>query len=311
MALLRVVVDLQRHDVPPGKSWFAPFVDDLALQPAHDRCPELFLGGFYSPRKPLVIEQLQQRGVKLSRKPLCGVALRKSLCSKCGASVRIAPVLMESTWMLPPPGGGDIVRLIDDENVEPAWERGLARRGQHVAEQAERAIAFEEIDGCDQAGGNASKGSPGAPPFPAKFGEQLRIDDDEVEPELVAHLVAPLDLQRPMDTQREPVRARCRRISSSRTRPVSIVLPRPTSSAMSRLARGIWTALNHRVELVVLYGDAAAKRRLNGAWIGGLPRRPSVRRRETHRGARDCRIRMAQVVQTGGRLPLRQARFPR
>ena len=37
-------------------------------------------------------------------------------------------------------------------------------------------------------------------------------------------------------------RARCRMISSRATIPASIVLPKPTSSATSRLTRGIWIA---------------------------------------------------------------------
>ena len=62
-------------------------------------------------------------------------------------------------------------------------------------------------------------------------------------------------------------RTRWRMISSRTTRPASMVLPRPTSSAISRLTRGI-DGPHHRVELVVVDVDAAAKRGLQGFVVG-------------------------------------------
>ena len=44
--------------------------------------------------------------------------------------------------------------------------------------------------------------------------------------------------------------------------PASIVLPRPTSSAMKRLTRGKQQRLPQRLELVGVDADAGAKRRL-------------------------------------------------
>ena len=54
-----------------------------------------------------------------------------------------------------------------------------------------------------------------------------------------------------------------------------MVLPKPTSSAMSRLTRGISSARDHRVELVVLDVDAAAERRLECPHVGGGDRAPA------------------------------------
>ncbi len=54
-----------------------------------------------------------------------------------------------------------------------------------------------------------------------------------------------------------------------------MVLPRPTSSAISRLTRGICTARTSGIELVVLDLDAAAKGRLQGAHVGRGDRAPA------------------------------------
>jgi hypothetical protein len=64
------------------------------------------------------------------------------------------------------------------------------------------------------------------------------------------------------------VRTRWRRISSWSTRPASIVLRSPTSSAISRFVRGIRRARDDRLELVVLDHDPRAKRRLERPTVG-------------------------------------------
>ena len=54
-----------------------------------------------------------------------------------------------------------------------------------------------------------------------------------------------------------------------------MVLPRPTSSASSRLTRGASNGAGDRFELVVLDRDAGAERRLKGLHVGGGDGRPA------------------------------------
>ena len=71
--------------------------------------------------------------------------------------------------------------------------------------------------------------------------------------------------------------ARCRSSSSSATRPASIVLPRPTSSASSRLTRGRLDGPGDRFELVRLDDHARTQRRLQRVHFGGGHRGPADR----------------------------------
>ena len=68
------------------------------------------------------------------------------------------------------------------------------------------------------------------------------------------------------------------RSSSSRAiRPASIVLPRPTSSAMNRLTRGQAQRLAQRLQLVGVDLDAGAERRLEEVRVGGRDAVPAER----------------------------------
>ena len=73
------------------------------------------------------------------------------------------------------------------------------------------------------------------------------------------------------------VRARWRSSSSCATRPASIVLPSPTSSAISSVVRGERSARTTRLELVVLDRDPAPERRLQRALIRTRHRAPAHR----------------------------------
>ena len=72
-------------------------------------------------------------------------------------------------------------------------------------------------------------------------------------------------------------RLRWRSSSSCATSPASIVLPRPTSSASSRLTRGRVDRPDYRFELVVLDGDPGSERRLQRLDIRRGHRRPAHR----------------------------------
>src|SRR5258708_4011980 len=85
--------------------------------------------------------------------------------------------------------------LVDDEQVKFARVGRLATWRQHFAEEAQRTLALEEVNRGDQAG----KVRPGVdvqPPLATQIFQKRAIDDAKFQAEFVAHLVAPLHLQR-------------------------------------------------------------------------------------------------------------------
>src|SRR6266849_5524368 len=85
--------------------------------------------------------------------------------------------------------------LVDDEQIEFTWVGGFAIGGQHFAEEAQRSLALEEVDGGDEAGEVCPGVDVQAALAPEVF-HQVAIDDAELQAEFVAHLVTPLYLQR-------------------------------------------------------------------------------------------------------------------
>ena len=102
-------------------------------------------------------------------------------------ALRVRGVLALSRW-------SDVMGLVDDEQVKFARVGRLATGRQHFAEEAQRALALEEVNRGDEAG----KVCPGVdmqPALAAQVFQKRAIDDAKFQAELVAHLVAPLHLQ--------------------------------------------------------------------------------------------------------------------
>ena len=131
--------------------------------------------------------------------------------------------------------------LVDDQQVKTfegrsgRWAPGRVSRNIRSGQ-----LPFQEVDASDEPGevvprvdmdASAAAGGP----------HDRGVDDAEVEPELVPHLLLPLDLERRRaDDQDLPGPVTDDEFEG--TIPASIVLPRPTSSATSRLTLGIWIA---------------------------------------------------------------------
>ena len=166
----------------------------FALEPAHHHGGQLLGVGPDATRETLVVEQLEQRRkglgipvVRGGREEQLVLEMRRNGANGGGA-LRVGGVA-------PGARGGDVVRLVNHQHVETPGIDGFARGGQHLLEQAQRTLTLEEIDAGDQ----AREMIPGVDvqaTRAAQLTHQLGIDDAKVQPELVAHLVAPLDLDR-------------------------------------------------------------------------------------------------------------------
>src|SRR2546430_694441 len=147
-----------------------------------------------APGETLVVQQFQQRGKALGvavmgrRREKQLVLIVRSEAAQSQGALRICGVLSL-------PGWSNIMGLVNDEQVKFARVRRLTTRGQHFAEEAQRALALEEVNRGDKAG----KVRPGVdvqPSLAAQIFQKRAIDDAKFQAELVAHLVAPLHLQR-------------------------------------------------------------------------------------------------------------------
>ena len=126
------------------------------------------------------------------------------------------------------------------------------------------------------------------PPQPA---HQLRIDDAELQAKLIAHLVAPLELQRRWaDNQHRP-----RTVAQDQLLDDEARLNRLAEAHIigdEQIGAGHLDGAHDRVKLIVLNGNARAEGRLKGAHIGAGNRTPAHR---IHKG-----VEAARSVEAGG-----------
>src|SRR5713101_6238745 len=155
---------------------------------------QLFAVDLDPPGETLVVQQFQERGKALGvavmgrrREKQLVLKVRREAAQGKG-SLRVRGVLSLSRWSY-------VMGLVDDEQVKFARVGRLATGWQHFAEEAQRTRALEEVNRGDEAG----KVRPGVdvqPPLATQIFQKRAIDDAKFQAEFVAHLVAPLHLQR-------------------------------------------------------------------------------------------------------------------
>ena len=155
------------------------------------------------------------------------------------------------------------VHLVHDQHVE--GPRVLRSYRQHLTQEAHRALALEPVDADDQPGvvGPRVRVQAAGPP---QVPQHLSVDDAEVQAELVAHLVMPL--------QREPGRA------DDQHRPGPVTqhqllhdqpgfdgLTEPNIVGNQQVGPRHRQRPHHRVELVILDLDTGTERGLQNGLI--------------------------------------------
>ena len=158
------------------------------------------------------------------------LAVRRQGADRLGA-LRVGRVLAAGLR-----GAG--VDLVHYQEVEgPRIPRGVRY---DIAEQPQRPVTLEPVDADDQPRVMRPRVRVQTA-GPAQLLEQRGVDDAELQAELVPHLVVHCRV-RPAGQTISMVLTRCLSVSSCITRPASMVLPRPTSSAISRFVRGMDSA---------------------------------------------------------------------
>jgi hypothetical protein len=138
------------------------------------------------------------------------------------------------------------------------------RRGN--AGSPERAVSLEKVNGGDK----ARVVGPGInlqTALAAKFGKEFRINDDEIKAEFVAHLILPLDLQRGRANNEDCSSAMAQDQLQNDKSAFDCFAEANIIGNQQVGARHL-DGPDNGIELVILNCDAAAKRRLDRAWVG-------------------------------------------
>src|ERR1017187_8237577 len=237
---------------------------DFALEAAdHDGAELGGLGGDAA-RETLVVEQFQEGGKALF------VAI-----VRCGGEEELVLEVLadfaEGLGALRVEGevagaaGGGVVGFVDDEDVEVAQAGARAIVGYGLPEHAQGVLALQVIHGGDE----AREMGPGVGVEAALAAEALdegTVDDDEIEPELFQHLVAPLDLQGGRADHQDAVRAMAEHQFEDDHAGLDGFAEAHVVGDEQVDARHLDGA-DHRVELVAFDFDAAAKGRLKLARV--------------------------------------------
>ncbi len=267
LAFLIGVGDFKRMQFAARKARAAVPVGQFALEPAHHHLGERLAVGRNAPRKALVIKQFEQRretlGIAIVRRGGQEQAMLEMRRQQAdgGGALRIDRIA-------PDAGRRDIVGLIDNQQIKAPGIGHIALGRQRLAEQADRTVALEIIHRSNQ----TRKMRPGIDvqtATAAKPAHQLAIDNPKIETKLLAHLVAPLELQRRRADNQDAAGAMTNeqvlgdQAGLNRLAQADIIGNQQIDSR--HLNRP-----HHRVKLIILDLDPAAKRRLE---------RPHIRRR--------------------------------
>jgi hypothetical protein len=261
------VWDLDGLELTCGESWCAvPARGKLRLQAAHHDRPELVGVRSHRSSEALAVEELEQRGEALDVPVVWGRGEEEPVLAVGGKGAdRLCPERVGGV-VATAAGRSHAVRLVHDEDVEPTRIGGLSLGREHLAEQAERALALEEVDGRDESREVVPRVHVETALAPELL-QQLGIDDAEVQPELVPHLIAPLDLERGRADHEDPARPVTHNQLLDHEPGLDGLAQTHVVGDQEVGARHLDGA-HDRVELVVLDLDAAAERGLERAHVG-------------------------------------------
>ena len=218
------------------------------------------------------VQQLQQRGERVvvavvrrrgEEQPV--LAVRRERADRRG-SQGVAGVAAART------GRGAVVDLVDDQDVVAARDLRMRRAAPRAAGACPASPFSQSIETISR--GKCANGLAPTPRERRSWPSSSRSTIRNSRPNFSRISSRHCSCSDAGQTT-SAVRARWRRSSSWTTSPASIVLPRPTSSAISSVVARHSQRAHERLELVVLDRDAAAERRLQRALIGARHRAPA------------------------------------
>src|SRR5947209_8072574 len=165
--------------------------------------------------------------------------------------------------------------LVHNEQVKFTRVGWLSIGRQHFAEEAQRTLALKEVNRSDEAG-RVCPWVDVQPAFAPQFPGQFAIDDAKRQAELVAHLVAPLHLQR---GRADDYYLACSVAYDKllADQPGLNGLAQANIIGDEQVGTRHLDGSHHRVKLVIFQFDAAAEGSLQSAYISARNRTPMHR----------------------------------
>ena len=266
LAFLLGVGDLQVLDDPFGEAPAAvPAQFQLRLHPPNHDGIQLIAVGGDGTGEALAVEQFQQSGKALPVAVVGGGGEEQLVLEMRGQQAN-GQGAHGVGGVLAAPGGGDVVGLVNDQQIIGPRVWGLVTGRQGLTEGAQGALSFEVVDG----GYEPREVGPGVDVDAALAAEQadrLAVDDAELQPELVAHLLLPLHLQRRRaDDQYRAHAVTEDQLLNHQTRLDGLAEPDVIGNQQIDPRHGYGP--HHRIELVLVHLNAAAEGRLQGLVVG-------------------------------------------
>ncbi|MBV8557731.1 MAG: hypothetical protein JO116_19375 [Planctomycetaceae bacterium] len=268
--LLGGVIDLQRLEHPLGEPVLPEVVlGQFGLQAAnHDGIPlpeELPRVGGHAAGEPLVVQKLQQ-GREALRIAVVGGGRQEELVLEVRGQEADRPGAERVGGVLAPPGRGAVVRLVHDQHVVTAGVDRLPLGRERLLEEPGGPLPLQEVERGDQPREVGPRVDVDAPPAP-QVPHQAAVHDAEIEPELVPHLVPPLDLERGRaDDEDPPCPVPDDQLEDDEPRLDGLAQPHVVGDQQAD--PGHLDGPDHGVELVVLDVDARAERGLEVFQVG-------------------------------------------
>ncbi len=207
---------------------------NVVLEPADHDLVELAGAHRHAAAEPLRVEKLEQ-GREAVRMAVMRRRREEQTVLKAGCDIAHGPGDLRVDGIARPACRSRVVGLVNDEHgarpevAEPVTKaRGVGLVDQKPVRDQEAGVGGPRVD---------RKAA-----LATHRGDEAAIENDEAEAEARLELFLPLEQHRRRAGDDDRVE-RWRRSSSRAIRPASIVLPRPTSSAMNRLTRGRRSAL--------------------------------------------------------------------
>lgn len=176
-----------------------------------------------------------------------------------------------------PPGWGALMDLVHDQQVETTGVH-VGVGGKDVADQPHATGTLEPVDGHDEAG-KVAKGIGAHPPAAAQLPEQLGVHDAKLQPEAPGHLGLPLEGERGRADDEHGAGPVAQKELLGHQAGLD-GLAQPHVIGDQQVDPGHAQGPYHRIQLVVLDGDARAERGLQGMGVSRGDRPPAHRVQE-------------------------------
>ena len=259
--LVLAILHRQRLEPPFGINALAVRIDQIALQPTDHHSGELRVAGEDVSRKPLIIEKFKERGEGL------GVTVVRRGCEKQfvlevwrGQTNQTGPEAFDSVAA---DSRRDVVSLVDDQQVELP---GMADvRGQCVPQKTQAFTLLGPVHRRDETGKRRPRIGVETS-LTAQTLDVVRVDDPELESELLLHLDAPLFLQRGR-AEHEDRAGAVTQEHLLNDEPCLDGFPEADVVSDQKICARHVDRAHERIQLIVLNADTAAEWRLQIAAI--------------------------------------------